>query len=179
MLPILPGIAETLGINLRSDPTLLRAQILDLPLQLLEATAPVALSGVIADAGAAGQVRVTTPAGDVQLRLGNEIPVGRAVQIVIRPGARLEAFILPTPGATASPTASVPRPPPAPVAAAAGGLVAPPTAKLETGAVPGAPPSVTPPSAAPVIAAAPSAAAPGALVVPPAPATSGEATNNM
>ena len=36
MLPILPGIAETFGVNLRSDPTLLRAQILDLPLQLLE-----------------------------------------------------------------------------------------------------------------------------------------------
>src|SRR5262249_6736461 len=111
MLPLLPGIAETFGVNLRSDPTLLRAQILDLPLQLLEATAPIALNGVVADSGAAGQLRVTTPVGDVQLRLANEIPVGRAVQIVIRPGARLEAFILPAPAAAAAPAASVPPPP--------------------------------------------------------------------
>ncbi|HTO85791.1 MAG TPA: hypothetical protein VMQ73_26460 [Methylomirabilota bacterium] len=177
MLPILPGIAETFGVNLRSDPTLLRAQILDLPLQLLEATAPVALNGVVADAGAAGQVRVTTPIGDVQLRLANEIPVGRAVQIVIRPGARLEAFLLPAPGATAPATAA-PTPAPTPVAAAASGLLAPTTTKPEAGAVPGAPASVATSAAAPVVTAASSAAAPGVAVAPLTPAAGGEPTNN-
>ena len=177
MLPLLPGIAETFGINLRSDPTLLRAQILDLPLQLLEAPAPVAISGVVADAGAAGQVRVTTPVGDVQLRLGNEIPVGGAVQIVIRPGARLEAFILPGPAATASPTAAVPPPPATPAAAAAtGSLLAPAAAKPETGPVPAAHSAAAP--ASPGVTAAPNAplAGAGAAVAPEVVMAGGEAT---
>src|SRR6058998_2700332 len=133
MLPLLPSIAAIAGVNLRNDPTLLRAQILDLPLQLLEATAPVALNGVVADAGAAGQLRVTTPIGDVQLRLPNEIPVGRAVTIVIRPGARLEAFILPTPGTTASPAAPASAPATAQLPAVTSGPLPQVAAKSETG----------------------------------------------
>jgi len=111
MLPMLPTIASAVGAVARGDPSLLRAQILDLPAQLLEATAPVALNGVVADSGTPGQLRVTTPVGDVQLRIANDIPVGRAVTVVIRPGARLEAFVLPSGAGTQSPAAPAPSPP--------------------------------------------------------------------
>jgi len=162
MLPLLPAIATAVGAGARGDLSLLRAQILDLPAQLLEATAPVTLSGVVADAGTPGQLRVTTPVGDIQLRIPNDIPVGRAVTIVIRPGARLEAFVLPA-GPTAQP-ASTPAPPMAQMPAPTNVLTPPAASKPETAP---APTGFVLPAATGTIAVSPAITAPTPTIATP------------
>jgi len=105
MQPIQPAIAGLLGTAARSDGAPLRAQVLDLPAQLLQASAPVSLSGVVVDSSAPGQVRITTPIGDVLLRSPAELAIGRQVTIVTRPSAPAEVFLLPaTPNTTLATT---------------------------------------------------------------------------
>lgn len=102
MEPILPNLAALLGNALKVEAPPLRAQVLNLPAQLLQAAAPVSLPGVVAESGIAGQLRITTPIGDVQLRVPTELPVGRAITIVTRPASPGEVFLLPAP--VSSPT---------------------------------------------------------------------------
>lgn len=144
MEPILPNLAALLGTSQRIEAPPLRAQVLNLPAQLLQAVAPVSLPGVVTESGVAGQLRITTPMGEVQLRTPTELAVGRIVTIVTRPASPAEVFLLPSPAAAP------------PVPAGAGPPAGPP--------VP-APPLQSPP-AANVSGAGPVPTASGRLVPP-------------
>lgn len=147
MEPILPNLAALLGTTARAETPPLRAQVLNLPAQLLQAAAPVSLTGVVTENGIGGQLRIATPLGDVQVRTPTELAVGRSLTIVTRPANPAEVFLLPSqasasapptgtglPAATPAP-ASLPQGPPAAVASSTG----------ETPIMPGRPtPSVQP-----------------------------------
>jgi hypothetical protein len=94
MLPLPPIAAATLQ-TARTEPGLLRAQLLTLPPALAASTVPFAVPGVVREVGAGGQLRIGTAWGDLQLRLAGEIAVGRDITVVIRPGTRPEAMLLP------------------------------------------------------------------------------------
>jgi hypothetical protein len=94
MLP-LPSIAAAALQTARTEPGLLRAQLLTLPPALATSTVPFAVPGVVREVGVGGQLRIGTAWGDLQLRLAGEIAVGRDITVVIRPGARPEAMLLP------------------------------------------------------------------------------------
>jgi hypothetical protein len=94
MLP-LPSIAAAALQTARTEPGLLRAQLLTLPSALAASTVPFAVPGVVREVGAGGQLRISTAWGDLQLRVAGEIAVGRDITVVIRPGARPEAMLLP------------------------------------------------------------------------------------
>lgn len=118
MDPVLPNLAALLGPTPRVEAPPLRAQALSLPAQLLQAAAPVSLPGVVAESGVAGQLRITTPMGDVQVRAPAELAVGRTITIVTRPANPGEVFLVSTlspatpsaPGPTAPPVPSGPAP---------------------------------------------------------------------
>ena len=103
IIPALPVLANLVGSGGKSEPVTLRAQVLNLPAQLAGAPTPVSVNGVVAESPIQGQLRITTPVGDVQLRTTTELPPGRAVTIITRPTAPTEVFLLPnaTPAATA------------------------------------------------------------------------------
>jgi hypothetical protein len=131
LLPALLALAGSPGGAGRPDPAPLRAQILTLPTQLLQTQAPVSLSGVVTASPIPGQLRISTPLGEVQLRVQTEMPAGRAVMIVTRPTVPTEVFLLPNtapnsapqarpaPPAKTSPGSSIPQPNTAPQASLA------------------------------------------------------------
>lgn len=113
MEPVLPNLAALLGATPRAEAPPLRAQALSLPAHLLQAAAPVSLPGVVAESGVAGQLRITTPIGDVHVRAPTEFAVGRTITIVTRPASPGEVFLVSTP-APATPSAPGATTPPAP-----------------------------------------------------------------
>ncbi|MGE0162897.1 MAG: hypothetical protein AB7S71_07140 [Dongiaceae bacterium] len=124
LLPALLALANAPGGAARPDPAPLRAQILTLPAQLLQTQAPVSLSGVVTASPIPGQLRISTPLGEVQLRVPTEMPAGRAVTIVTRQTVPTEVFLLPNgapqansaPPAKGSPGSTIPQPNTAPQA---------------------------------------------------------------
>jgi hypothetical protein len=146
MLPLPPIAAATLQ-TARTEPGLLRAQLLTLPPALAASTVPFAVPGVVREVGAGGQLRIGTAWGDLQLRLAGEIAVGRDITVVIRPGTRPEAMLLP--------------------------IRAQPGAGLPSIALPEAPTGIPAVAAALVDAASAGKPATSLVPVPPSPTTAG------
>jgi hypothetical protein len=110
--PLLPVLANLLGGSARLESPPIRAQVLSLPTQLLQAQVPVSVSGTVVDSPIPGRLRISTPLGDVQLRASTEIPVGRPVTVVTRPTLPTEVFLLQQPATASAPapqTNTVPR----------------------------------------------------------------------
>jgi hypothetical protein len=172
IMSALPALANLIATPGRPESAPLRAQVLNLPAQLMGAPSPVSISGVVAESPIPGQLRIATAVGEVQLHTPTELPPGRAVTIVTRPNVPTEVFLLPnaspapqakppaqpgaplqtgtTPQAGATPQAApaLPtnpgQPPMAPASAPTSGLPAPPLAgqSAAAGAVPPANPVV-------------------------------------
>ena len=104
----LPALMNLIGTGIRPEAAPLRAQVLNLPAQLADASAPVSVTGVVAESPIQGQLRITTAVGDVQLRTPTELPPGRAVTIVTRPNVPTEVFLLPSASPAALPQAKAP-----------------------------------------------------------------------
>jgi hypothetical protein len=107
----LPALMNLIGTGSRPDAAPLRAQVLNLPAQLADASAPVSVTGVVAESPIQGQLRITTAVGDVQLRTPTELPPGRAVTIVTRPNVPTEVFLLPSTTSAALPQGKAPAQP--------------------------------------------------------------------
>lgn len=140
MLP-LPSIAAAALQTARTEPGLLQAQLLTLPPALAASTVPFAVLGVVREVGVGGQLRISTAWGDLQLRLAGEIAVGRDITVVIRPGARPEAMLLPArplSGSIAAPIA-LPEGSPGPPAVTAAPITAAGVEKPASALVPASP----------------------------------------
>jgi hypothetical protein len=143
IMSALPALANLIGTPGRPESAPLRAQVLNLPAQLMGAPSPVSISGVVAESPIPGQLRIATAVGEVQLHTPTELPPGRAVTIVTRPNVPTEVFLLPS--ASPAPQAKPPAQPGAPLQTGA----AP-----QTGATPQAAPALQTNPGQPPMAAA-------------------------
>lgn len=172
IIPALPVLANLVGSGGKSEPITLRAQVLNLPAQLAGAPTPVSVNGVVAESPIQGQLRITTPVGEVQLRTATELPPGRAVTIITRPAAPTEVFLLPN----ATPAATAPANPSQHPAGATRANTTPPSPAMS----PTNPLSPTTPGQAPIGPAALSLnGSPGASFNVPTPAAGNAASTNV
>src|SRR5882724_636133 len=111
----LPALMNLIGTGIRPEAAPLRAQVLNLPTQLADASAPVSVTGVVAESPIQGQLRITTAVGEVQLRTPTELPPGRAVTIVTRPNVPTEVFLLPSTSPAVLPQVKAPAQPGTPL----------------------------------------------------------------
>src|SRR5882724_1480798 len=169
----LPALMNLIGTGIRPEAAPLRAQVLNLPTQLADASAPVSVTGVVAESPIQGQLRITTAIGDVQLQTPTELPPGRAVTIVTRPNLPTEVFLLPSASPGVLPQAKAPPLPGAPLQRA---TPAPAGATPQTGLTFPTNPGQAP--AAPMLPALPAASGlPAALGVQNTPAVAAPAAN--
>jgi hypothetical protein len=115
IMSALPMLANLITAPDRAESAPLRAQVLNLPAQLVGAPSPVSISGIVAESPVPGQLRIATAIGDVQLQTPTELPPGRAVTIVTRPNVPTEVFLLPSASPVVLPQAKTPPLPGAPL----------------------------------------------------------------
>jgi hypothetical protein len=159
IMSALPMLANLIAAPDRAE-SAVRAQVLNLPAQLVGAPSPVSVSGIVAESPIPGQLRITTAIGDVQLQTPTELPPGRAVTIVTRPNLPTEVFLLPSASPAVLPQAKAPPLPGAPLqrATASPAGATPqtgPTFATNPGQAPAAPMAPASPPASGLPAAAP------------------------
>ncbi len=115
IMSALPMLANLIAGPGRSESAPLRAQVLNLPAQLVGAPSPVSVSGIVAESPVPGQLRIATAIGEVQLQTPTELPPGRAVTIVTRPNLPTEVFLLPSASPSVLPQSKAPPQPGAPL----------------------------------------------------------------